>query len=219
METHENFCTDAPRSGFKVLYFVTVPGRTCVSQSFIFYSMNIDWIFFHVFVEINLYSSRILFLLKSLLWILSRKALTTGNASTTESCSQGWWPRKFLNYWMWWRKSLVYECSDNESFLLATVATQQSRWFMFFGIASFFFSFLITTKYVLLNISKLNNLFLKATTPNCLAHETDHWNFMLMSKGKTIYLFLRAASVVCLLIISSPPFWLMTASAEYFSFH
>jgi len=57
---------------------------------------------------------------------------------------------------------------------------------------------------------------MNATTPYCLVHETGHYNLMLMSKGKAIFLFLGAASVVCLLMISSPPSVLMRAAAEYF---
>jgi hypothetical protein len=39
---------------------------------------------------------------------------------------------------------------------------------------------------------------------------------MLVPKGRAIFLFLGAAFVVCLLMISSPPSLLMTASAEYY---
>ena len=53
---------------------------------------------------------------------------------------------------------------------------------------------------------------MNATTPNGLVHETGHYNFLLMSKGKAIFL------LACLLMISSPSSLLMTASAEYFDF-
>jgi hypothetical protein len=166
---------------FVFLYFTTIPERTCVS---LFHNSTWTHLCFSVrYFFLHEYSSNFFiyflnqfiffqdsFSTKIIVMNSATESVTITNTCTSESRSRLWLPRKFLCYWMWWSKSFVYECNDNERFY-PQLWLQQSCLFIIFGIADYFVSDynICYPKYL-----KLSNLFMNATTPNCLVQETSH---------------------------------------------